>query len=611
MKRTFLLTAAILAALSAAAQWQPAGDRIKTVWGENLDPQNVLPEYPRPQLVRGEWQNLNGLWNYAIRPLGETPEEFDGEILVPFAAESALSGVGRCPGAANGLWYERTFSVPGKWHGKRVLLHFGAVDWKTDVWVNGIAVGSHTGGFTPFAFDITEALAKNGNTLRVRVWDPTEKSYQPRGKQSDRPEGIWYSSVSGIWQTVWLEAVPQRYIREVRTTPDLDRKRFLVEAPLSEAVPGDLVEVALYDGETQVAAGRALNGAPVELSVAEPKLWSPDTPFLYDLKVTLRHDGRIVDQVRSYTAMRKFSTGRDRHNVPRLMLNDKPLFQFGPLDQGWWPDGLYTAPTDEALAYDVVKTKELGYNMIRKHVKVEPARWYYHCDKAGIIVWQDMPSGDITPGSPRWQMNRYFTGEEKQRSPESEACYRKEWREIIDCLRPFVSIGVWVPFNETWGQFKTPEIAAWTKAYDPTRRQPLPGGRHARPAQLPHARVAALRHRPRIGAGRIRRHRPGRRRPPLGEGPQLGLRTLQLAARSDRRVRKVRRGAAPPPALLLGGGLYADLRRRDRGERPDDLRPQGDEGRAGTHPGDQPQGLQRTERITASRPVREPTTRKR
>ena len=237
MKRTFLLTAALLAALSAAAQWQPAGDRIKTVWGENLDPQNVLPEYPRPQLVRGEWQNLNGLWNYAIRPLGETPEEFDGEILVPFAAESALSGVGRCPGAANGLWYERTFSVPGKWHGKRVLLHFGAVDWKTDVWVNGIAVGSHTGGFTPFAFDITEALAKNGNTLRVRVWDPTEKSYQPRGKQSDKPEGIWYSSVSGIWQTVWLEAVPQRYIREVRTTPDLDRKRFLVEAPLSEAVP--------------------------------------------------------------------------------------------------------------------------------------------------------------------------------------------------------------------------------------------------------------------------------------------------------------------------------------------------------------------------------------
>ena len=476
MKRTFLLTAAILAALSAAAQWQPAGDRIKTVWGENLDPQNVLPEYPRPQLVRGEWQNLNGLWNYAIRPLGETPEEFDGEILVPFAAESALSGVGRCPGAANGLWYERTFSVPGKWHGKRVLLHFGAVDWKTDVWVNGIAVGSHTGGFTPFAFDITEALAKNGNTLRVRVWDPTEKSYQPRGKQSDRPEGIWYSSVSGIWQTVWLEAVPQRYIREVRTTPDLDRKRFLVEVPLSEAIPGDLVEVALYDGETQVAAGRALNGAPVELSVAEPKLWSPDTPFLYDLKVTLRHDGRIVDQVRSYTAMRKFSTGRDRHNVPRLMLNDKPLFQFGPLDQGWWPDGLYTAPTDEALVYDLKKTKDFGYNMVRKHVKVEPARWYTHCDQLGLIVWQDMPNGGP---SPQWQARNYFNGTEVIRSAASEANYRKEWKEIIDCLYSYPSIAVWVPFNEAWGQFKTPEIVAWTKEYDPSRLvNPASGGNH-------------------------------------------------------------------------------------------------------------------------------------
>ena len=476
MNRTFLLTAALLAALSAAAQWQPAGDRIKTVWGENLDPQHVLPEYPRPQLVRGEWQNLNGLWNYAIRPLGETPEEFDGEILVPFAAESALSGVGRCPGAANGLWYERTFSVPGKWHGKRVLLHFGAVDWKTDVWVNGIAVGSHTGGFTPFAFDITEALAKNGNTLRVRGWDPTEKSYQPRGKQSDRPEGIWYSSVSGIWQTVWLEAVPQRYIREVRTTPDLDRKRFLVEAPLSEAVPGDLVEVVLYDGETQVAAGRALNGAPVELSVAEPKLWSPDTPFLYDLKVTLRHDGRIVDQVRSYTAMRKFSTGRDRHNVPRLMLNDKPLFQFGPLDQGWWPDGLYTAPTDEALAYDVVKTKELGYNMIRKHVKVEPARWYYHCDREGILVWQDMPSGDM---GNKWEMHTYNGGTDKNRTQESKDNFSKEWKEIMDFCMSSPSVVVWVPFNEAWGQFDTERIVNWTMEYDPSRLvNPASGGNH-------------------------------------------------------------------------------------------------------------------------------------
>ena len=487
MKKTILTTVAALSVLYTFAQWKPVGDKIKTPWAEKVDPANVLPEYPRPQMVRSQWVNLNGLWDYAIKPVGAMePKTMDGEILVPFAVESSLSGVQKGLTEKDELWYRRTFSVPAAWKGSNVLLNFGAVDWKADVFVNDILVGSHTGGFTPFSLDITPYLnAKGEQKLVVRVFDGTDKGYQPRGKQVLNPNGIWYTPVSGIWQTVWLEAVPQRYIREVRTTPDLDRKRFLVEAPLSEAVPGDLVEVALYDGETQVAAGRALNGAPVELSVAEPKLWSPDTPFLYDLKVTLRHDGRIVDQVRSYTAMRKFSTGRDRHNVPRLMLNDKPLFQFGPLDQGWWPDGLYTAPTDEALAYDVVKTKELGYNMIRKHVKVEPARWYYHCDKTGIIVWQDMPSGDITPGSPRWQMNRYFTGEEKRRSPESEACYRKEWREIIDCLRPFVSIGVWVPFNETWGQFKTPEIAAWTKAYDPTRLvDAASGGNHYRAGDM-------------------------------------------------------------------------------------------------------------------------------
>lgn len=400
MKRTFLLTAAILAALSAAAQWQPAGDRIKTVWGENLDPQNVLPEYPRPQLVRGEWQNLNGLWNYAIRPLGETPEEFDGEILVPFAAESALSGVGRCPGAANGLWYERTFSVPGKWHGKRVLLHFGAVDWKTDVWVNGIAVGSHTGGFTPFAFDITEALAKNGNTLRVRVWDPTEKSYQPRGKQSDRPEGIWYSSVSGIWQTVWLEAVPQRYIREVRTTPDLDRKRFLVEAPLSEAVPrrprrSRALRRGDAGGRRPRAQRRPRGAVRGGAEALEPRHALP-----------LRSEGDAAPRrphrgpgAQLYGDAQVLDRPRPPQRPAADAQRQAPL-PVRPARSGLVADGLYTAPTDEALAYDVVKTKELGYNMIRKHVKVEPARWYYHCDKAGIIVWQDMPSGDITPARP-------------------------------------------------------------------------------------------------------------------------------------------------------------------------------------------------------------------
>lgn len=477
MKKTLILTAAaLLTTLGGMAQWQPAGDRIRTAWSEEIDPQNVLPEYPRPQMVRSEWKNLNGLWNYAIRPLGEQPAAFDGEILVPFAVESSLSGVGERLGSKNELWYERTFEISPKWNGKRILLHFGAVDWKADVWVNGISVGSHTGGYTPFSFDITAALAKGENTLRVRVWDPTDEGYQPRGKQVNNPNGIWYTPVSGIWQTVWLEAVPQQYIREVRTTPDLDRKTFRVEVPVCNAQPGDLVEVTLYDGGAEVASARALNGATVELTLADPKCWSPDSPFLYDMKVALLRNGRRIDAVESYAAMRKFSTLRDKNGIVRLALNNKPLFQFGPLDQGWWPDGLYTAPTDEALAFDVIKAKELGYNMIRKHVKVEPARWYYHCDKAGMIVWQDMPNGDQ---GPQWQMHSYFTGEERHRSAESEACYRKEWKEIIDYLYSFPSIGVWVPFNEAWGQFKGPEIAEWTKAYDPSRLvNPASGGNH-------------------------------------------------------------------------------------------------------------------------------------
>ena len=477
--RLFFAAAFLLPVTPGIAQWRPAGDKIRTEWSEQLDPAHVLPEYPRPQMVRGEWQNLNGLWNYAILPLGEQPAAWEGEILVPFAVESSLSGVGRRVGADRELWYERTFTVSPKWSGKRVLLHFGAVDWRADVWVNGVSVGTHTGGFTPFEFDITEALKKGGNTLRVRVWDPTDEGPQPRGKQVNNPEGIWYTPVTGIWQTVWLEAVPQHYVRGVKTTPDLDRKLFRVETDLCGAQPGDRVVVRLFDGKTAVAETEALGGVPAELYLPAPKLWSPDSPFLYDMSIALVRNGRTLDEVRSYAAMRKFSTGRDRSGVMRLLLNNRPLFQFGPLDQGWWPDGLYTAPTDEALAFDVVKTKELGYNMIRKHIKVEPARWYWHCDRLGMIVWQDMPSGDQADRMPQWQNKRYFTGEEKHRSPLSEQYYRKEWREIIDCLYSFPSIGVWVPFNEAWGQFKTVEIAEWTKAYDPTRLvNPASGGNH-------------------------------------------------------------------------------------------------------------------------------------
>ena len=273
MKKNILLTAAaLLTTMAGVAQWQPAGDRIKTEWGEKLDPQNVLPEYPRPQMTRGEWQNLNGLWDYAILPMGQTPEKYDGRILVPFAVESSLSGVGKRLNKENELWYNRTFTVPSKWNGKRVLLHIGAADWKTDVWVNGVSVGSHTGGYTPFEIDITAALKKGDNDLKVRVWDPTDAGYQPRGKQVNRPEGIWYTPVSGIWQTVWLEAVPQQYIKYIKTTPDLDRKSFRIESTVYGAQPGDRIDVEIYDGTTLAAKGSALAGAAAELTIAEPKL---------------------------------------------------------------------------------------------------------------------------------------------------------------------------------------------------------------------------------------------------------------------------------------------------------------------------------------------------
>jgi beta-galactosidase/beta-glucuronidase len=457
------------------AQWQPAGERIKTLWASDIDVNSVLPEYPRPLMERPEWQNLNGLWDYAILPKEQMYAQADGKILVPFAAESSLSGVQKTPGAENVLWYSRTFTVPPAWKGKKVLLHFGAVDWEADVWVNDIKAGNHTGGYTPFSFDITAALnARGDNRLTVKVWDPTDKGFQARGKQVSNPKGIWYTPVSGIWQTVWLEPVADHYIKNVKVTPDIDRGMLKVEIEKDVCLPSDLLEVKVFDGSTLVAAGKALGGQAAEIRIANAKLWSPDSPFLYDLKIALFSHGKPADEVKSYAAMRKYSTGRDAGGIVRMKLNNRDIFQFGPLDQGWWPDGLYTAPTDEALMYDIIKTKDFGYNMIRKHVKVEPARWYTHCDRLGIIVWQDMPSGDK---SPEWQHTHYFDGTELTRSARSEFHYRKEWEEIIDCLYSYPCIGVWVPFNEAWGQFKTCEITEWTQQYDPSRPvNPASGG---------------------------------------------------------------------------------------------------------------------------------------
>ncbi|KOH42577.1 glycoside hydrolase family 2 protein [Sunxiuqinia dokdonensis] len=478
MKKTILLIALSLFLGSSFAQWSPAGDKIKTKWAEEIDVNNVLPEYPRPIMERADWKNLNGLWEYAIKKVGTSePANFDGQILVPFAVESSLSGVQKRVGDDNELWYKRSFTVPSNWKNKKVLLHFGGVDWRSDIWVNDVKVGTHEGGYAPFSFDVTPFLNKSGDQkLVVKVWDPTDRGYQPRGKQVNRPEGIWYTPVTGIWQTVWLEPVAEKHIEFVRTTANIDRNSVAVELQTSGTNYADLYQVEVFDGNTKIATVKASAKQSIDIVIPDAKLWDTDSPFLYDLKVSLLSNGKVVDQVDSYFAMRKVSTRRDKHGIVRLQLNNKDVFQFGPLDQGWWPDGLYTAPTDEALKYDIVKTKEFGYNMIRKHVKVEPARWYTHCDQLGILVWQDMPNGGH---SPQWQMRKYFDGTELKRSAESEANYRAEWKAIMDFLYSNPSIVCWVPFNEAWGQFKTQEIVEWTKAYDPSRLvNPASGGNH-------------------------------------------------------------------------------------------------------------------------------------
>lgn len=476
MKKFSTLIITTLSLLSAGSLM--ADNRIRTIWAEDINHNDVLPEYPRPIMERTDWMNLNGTWKYRV----ETEEgkiSAEGDILVPFAIESQLSGVNRRLEKGDKIVYERDFTIPRKWKGKNIILNFGAVDWKAEVILNGQVIGTHTGGYASFSYDITGALKSKGrNRLTVNVWDPTDDGFQPRGKQVSNPGSIWYTPVSGIWQTVWIEPVEENHYISVKITPDIDKKTISVTAPVGgHAKKGLYTDIYVYEGTRLVAHGKAAAGREQIVKMPDSlKLWSPDTPFLYDIDIRLSSDGKVMDEVSSYTAMRKFSTVKDKSGKIRLGLNNMPLFQFGPLDQGWWPDGLYTAPTDEALASDIIKTKELGFNMIRKHIKVEPARWYTWCDRLGLIVWQDMPSGDKTG---KWQNNGYWEGDDVTRTEESAACYRKEWKEIIDQLISYPCIGVWVPFNEAWGQFDTESVASWTKSYDPTRLvNPASGGNH-------------------------------------------------------------------------------------------------------------------------------------
>lgn len=468
MRKTIPAIIAICAfACAGFSQWKPAGDKIKTEWADKVDPQNVLPEYPRPIMERPQWLNLNGLWDYAItKKDAPLPKTFDGKILVPFAIESSLSGVGKTIKADQSLWYERKFQIPEDWKGKNVLLNFGAVDWKAEVFVNGNKIGEHTGGYTPFSFNITKNLKDGENSLAVRVWDSTGNGL-PRGKQIDKPRGIFYTSVSGIWQTVWLEPVSASHISGLKITPDLDSSSFDIKVDSDDKSATATIKV--LDNGKVVAQTTAAANKTANIPVKNPKLWWPKSPFLYDLEITLSNKGgEQVDSVKSYAAMRKFSIAKHgRFGGVDFTLNNKKFFTFGPLDQGWWPDGLYTAPTDEALKFDIQRTKDLGFNSIRKHVKVEPARWYTHCDRLGMVVWQDMPS--MFGEGNGWQPRGFFQGEERTVSKKFEETYRKEWKEIMESLHSYPCIAIWVPFNEAWGQFKTKEITEWTKSMDPSR----------------------------------------------------------------------------------------------------------------------------------------------
>lgn len=444
-----------------------------TPWGEALDREHPLPEYPRPQLRRNSYLNLNGIWEYAITKTAEKPAAMQGEIVVPFSPETPLSGVGHILQPDEYLWYRRSVTLPeGFFRGGRLLLHFGAVDQCCTVWINGQEAGSHTGGYLPFALDVTELIEGDAFTLELRVTDPTDTGSLSRGKQRLKNTGIWYTPQSGIWQTVWMECVPENYLRSLRITPKPEENA--VHIRLEADDPAMAAVTICRDGGIIAEGQTDENGeSTLTIPAEELRLWSPENPFLYDTAITLAGG----DTVESYFGMRAFGIGKDEKGLPRLLLNGKPYFQNGLLDQGYWSDGYYTAPSDEALIHDIAEMKRLGFNMLRKHIKVEPLRWYYHCDRLGMLVWQDMMNGgeSYSPLSIYVLSNlglrvkddryRYFS-----RSDEAgRTHYYEELGQMIDLLYNTVSLALWVPFNEGWGQFDALKAAEFIRKRDDTR----------------------------------------------------------------------------------------------------------------------------------------------
>lgn len=473
MKNTFLIVLLALNTLTAAAQtsdWRPVPGRITTPWTSKVSPDKPHNEYPRPQMVRGQWQNLNGLWNYAITKKDDlAPKKYDGNILVPFCVESHLSGVAKSVKPDQKLWYKTSFDVPAAWKNKEVLLHFEAVDWETTVWLNGKKVGEHRGGNDPFVFNIAPYLnAGQKQDMVVSVWDPTDTGTQPRGKQVLDPKGIWYTAVTGIWQTVWIEPVAKTHIASVLPVADIDHDKVIINNSIAGLTGDEQVLVTVTKNNKQIARKLFAANKPAELAIPQPELWSPDKPSLYSLNVELLKGKTSVDKVSSYFAMRKISTGRDAEGHKRLLLNNQPMFEYGTLDQGWWPDGLLTAPTQQAMQYDMDVLKSMGFNMLRKHIKVEPSTYYYYADSLGLLVWQDMVSGFETAKSDVEHV-KADAKEDWARPKDSAIQFETEWKAIMDHLRFFPSIVVWVTFNEGWGQYDTKRIVEWTQKYDPNR----------------------------------------------------------------------------------------------------------------------------------------------
>jgi beta-galactosidase/beta-glucuronidase len=449
---------------SATNSWKPAENTLMTRWSAEVNAQSPWPEYPRPQMMRGEWKNLNGLWDYAITEKEATrPQKWQGKILVPYPVESALSGVKFKMTDSLAIWYQTSFSLPSKWKEEQIMLNFEASDWETTVWVDGEIAGIHRGGYDPFRINISDLLArKRTHTVTVRVWDPTDKGKQPRGKQVLKPGGIWYTSTTGIWQTVWLEPVPDISIGELEIVPDIDRSNLYItvkENPV-EIDTSLKAEVIVKTNGVVVAKSVGSIDKRITLSIADAVLWSPESPFLYDLSIKLIKDNEVIDEVSSYAGMRKISVGRTADGYTRILLNNHFIWQTGTLDQGFWPDGIYTPPTEDAMKSDIVTLKDMGFNMLRKHVKAESRRYYYLTDKLGMLVWQDMPSGDASIWGDMPDIVK---------SPEDSTQFVNELKRLIETKFNNPSIIMWVIFNEGWGQYKTAEMTGLVSKLDTTR----------------------------------------------------------------------------------------------------------------------------------------------